>query len=432
MGTIVNADFLTKSHGISNLVAFKTLRAIPFLAEVAAIISWMFTETTLVVSEWMTLWSIEGLIFELKCWRNIEKKYKAPRGQVQLKSYKYLVGGGIVLLVVLIIWFPLLVMNVVLTIAGVPNNPSALNLKISIDAYEPLISVSAQNSSISTLPQAYMDSLRQQYKGNQKAEAYLSDFTIDQMRTITVNGDSQSTWKISPPQEERLIKKLNGTSRLQLSLEWTIFKNPELQGVYIASGKSNYVISNKNTTIRHALREMLTTTNLNNFVTIPGVLPRFIHSQVSSSAAVVPKALTSAEEPLLLPLNIRLQMDNKTQVKWWGVSTNKTDSKALKIVVFSDKVSPESLDFIVNYGIIGLYVSVVLVAGRLFRTFYISLTETIMFRQLPTVDRIIGLCNDILLVRELGDFELEEDLFAKLIYLFRSPSTLLTFTKKFD
>jgi len=104
----------------------------------------------------------------------------------------------------------------------------------------------------------------------------------------------------------------------------------------------------------------------------------------------------------------------------------------LNITVFSDKVSPASLNFLVSYGIIGLYVSVVLVIGRFFRTLYLGLAETIMFRELPSVDRISQLCSDILLVRELGEFELEEDLYAKLVYLYRSPKTMLRWTKKDD
>lgn len=53
----------------------------------------------------------------------------------------------------------------------------------------------------------------------------------------------------------------------------------------------------------------------------------------------------------------------------------------------------------------------------------------IMYEDLPYIDRILQLLYDIYLVRESNEFVLEEDLFAKLIFLFRSPETLIKWTR---
>ena len=84
--------------------------------------------------------------------------------------------------------------------------------------------------------------------------------------------------------------------------------------------------------------------------------------------------------------------------------------------------------------IIGLYASLVYLIGRLFRTMLFSgQMYRVMFEELPYVDRILALCKDIYLVRECQNWRLEEDLFAKLIFLFRSPDMLFRWTKmKYD
>jgi len=52
-----------------------------------------------------------------------------------------------------------------------------------------------------------------------------------------------------------------------------------------------------------------------------------------------------------------------------------------------------------------------------------------MFNELPNVERLWNLLRDIYLVREHDILSTEEQLFAKLIFLYRSPETLIRFTK---
>jgi hypothetical protein len=52
-----------------------------------------------------------------------------------------------------------------------------------------------------------------------------------------------------------------------------------------------------------------------------------------------------------------------------------------------------------------------------------------MFNELPSVERLWHLLRDIYLVREHIELRFEEQLFAKLLFLYRSPETLIRFTK---
>ncbi|CAH2222990.1 piezo-type mechanosensitive ion channel component 2-like [Pelobates cultripes] len=84
----------------------------------------------------------------------------------------------------------------------------------------------------------------------------------------------------------------------------------------------------------------------------------------------------------------------------------------------------------IESSIVGLYMSVVLVIGKFIREFFNGISRSIMFEELPNVDRILKLCTDIFLVRETGDLDLEEQLFAKLIFLYRSPETMIKWTRE--
>lgn len=78
--------------------------------------------------------------------------------------------------------------------------------------------------------------------------------------------------------------------------------------------------------------------------------------------------------------------------------------------------------------IIGLYTTFVIVVARLLRT-VLQTSQTIMFNELPNVERLWHLLRDIYLVREHSFQRIEEQLFAKLIFLYRSPETLIRFTR---
>ena len=81
------------------------------------------------------------------------------------------------------------------------------------------------------------------------------------------------------------------------------------------------------------------------------------------------------------------------------------------------------------YSIIGLYVSLVLVIGRFVRVFFSGQSARIMFEELPNVDNILKLCLNLYMARECGEWYLEEHLFSKLLFVYRSSETMVKWTK---
>ena len=89
-----------------------------------------------------------------------------------------------------------------------------------------------------------------------------------------------------------------------------------------------------------------------------------------------------------------------------------------------------SFPIIFFFSVMGLYVSVILVVARAMRVGVMGQHSTIMYRHLPFVDLILVILLDIYMVRESGEYRLEEELFAKMLFLYRSPETMVKVTKR--
>ena len=67
--------------------------------------------------------------------------------------------------------------------------------------------------------------------------------------------------------------------------------------------------------------------------------------------------------------------------------------RSLEIVAFSDGVIPVEFAFLANYGIIGLYVSVVVVIGRFLRIMVDNISHRIIYEDMPQVSVLQHLCS---------------------------------------
>lgn len=76
-----------------------------------------------------------------------------------------------------------------------------------------------------------------------------------------------------------------------------------------------------------------------------------------------------------------------------------------------------------------MYIALVLLVGRSIRGIIANQPLDVIISEIPNPDHLLKICLDIYLVREAKDFVLEQDMYAKLIFLFRSPATLIKWTR---
>ncbi|NXR44895.1 PIEZ2 protein, partial [Hippolais icterina] len=386
--TRVLGNFLTKSYNYVNLFLFQGFRLVPFLTELRAVMDWVWTDTTLSLSSWICVEDIYAHIFILKCWRESEKRYPQPRGQKKKKVVKYGMGGMIIVLLICIVWFPLLFMSLIKSVAGITNKPLDVSITITLGGYQPIFTMSAQQNQLKSLDPNEFSEFLKSYSGNTAALQFLEGYAREDITRADLEGNSNSLWTISPPSRQKMIEGLRDfKADFTLVISWSIQR------------------------------------------TLEEVYPYYIKAPSDSLAKPIKQLLKDCQWE-----NITVSLVKNTSEEWWVLNQlgkrYKTDKKSLELFIFSDKVSPPSLGFLAGYGIMGLYASVVLVIGKFVREFFSGISHSIMFEELPNVDRILKLCTDIFLVRETGELELEEDLYAKLIFLYRSPETMIKWTRE--
>ncbi|KAK5877668.1 hypothetical protein CesoFtcFv8_025151 [Champsocephalus esox] len=437
--TRVLGNFLTKSHNYLNLFLFQGFRLVPFLTELRAVMDWVWTDTTLSLSSWICVEDVYAHCFVLKCWRESEKRYPQPRGQKKKRVVKYGMGGLIVLLLICIVWFPLLFMSLVKSVAGVNNRPIDVSLTITLGGFQPIFTMSAQQNQLRDLTEDDFSSFSSSYS-LPSALQFLEAYSQEDVTVAELQGSSNSLWTISPPSRAYLSQVLYLES-FPLTLSWTIQRNLSLGAkAELASGKHVTYLDDQT---RLELIQLLNGTR-SLPVVIQEVFPCFLRAPSDSNSKPIEQLYSDGRyKDILLALERSTNQSQEIQ-DWWivdqpaaslvpiggGASLSDRREAGLQLFVFSDKVSPPSLGFLAGYGIMGLYASVVLVIGKFVREFFSGISHSIMFEELPCVDRILKLCTDIFLVRETGELELEEELYAKLIFLYRSPETLIKWTRR--
>uniref|UniRef100_A0A671WL24 Piezo type mechanosensitive ion channel component 1 (Er blood group) n=1 Tax=Sparus aurata TaxID=8175 RepID=A0A671WL24_SPAAU len=405
--TRILGNFLTKKYNHLNLFLFQGFRLVPFLVELRAVMDWVWTDTTLSLSNWMCVEDIYANIFIIKCSRETEKKYPQPKGQKKKKIVKYGMGGLIIFFLICIIWFPLLFISLVRSVVGVVNHPIDVTVTVKLGGYEPLFTMSVQQQSIKAFTETEYDKLTKKF-GDNVAMQFITLYNYEDIVKAQIEGSSGSVWRISPPSRKEVIKELLACVGV---FSGRMFMQIDVLCVYLILTGLSYIASFLFTRL------------------VPNMFPNYIRAPNGAEAKPVSqlqKGQSSQTEISERSLN------GSGNQEWWDIAIAGCDPSScgvLSMVIFNDKVSPPSLGFLAGYGIMGLYVSVVLVIGKFVRGFFSEISHSIMFEELPCVDRILKLCTDIFLVRETGELELEEELYSKLIFLYRSPETMIKWTR---
>ncbi|KAF1756961.1 hypothetical protein GCK72_013416 [Caenorhabditis remanei] len=475
-------NLLTHSYGMTNMIAFKVFMNIPFLFELRTAIDWTWTDTSMPLFDFFNMENFYAHIFNIKCARQFEAAYPAPRGIAKGKLVKYMMGFPIIIGVVIFIFSPLLLWSLLNQI-GTISMPEKVNLKISIEGYPPLYEMEAQgrnhdNKELSlitpdqlgvlntALTELYTTRDSTSVLRSRMSVSYLKGYTYEDILIVRFRPESEIYWPISQDSRDAMIDKLNSnitSVNFEVTLEFTRPYDPN-ENAALKHSKSWLVPIPQDAKVRGDIREALRGSS-GHPILIPNSIPAFIQVPNAGELSLPSSIGTSITQDTTPQINttgmtntqisqawfdsltLQLEQGNGANEKMWIATSehpgnpnekvwipteNTTYSHRpyLQVVGFIDRAFPSILAKVFKGGVIAVYLSVILVVGRgLVRGIFTTSPSTVMFTELPNADHLLKICLDIYLVREAKDFMLEQDLFAKLIFLFRSPATLIEWTR---
>ncbi|KPU73595.1 uncharacterized protein Dana_GF15505, isoform G [Drosophila ananassae] len=461
-------NFFTKGFSMVNMIAFKVYMQIPFLYELRTILDWVCIDSTMTIFDWLKMEDIFSNIYLIRCTRQSETDFPAMRAQKKASLSKLLMGGTVVLLIVICIWGPLCLFALGNAV-GTSNVPFHVSLSIRIGPYDPIYTTNNYDS-IFEINKTMYSEMTNAYISDKQAVTFITGYDPADVAAVQLAGNSPSLWNIAPPDRQRLLNDLKNNHTLKARFSYSLTRKAPAKGLKENVGDEHAISLDESFEGRAALIRMLSETHeldqtpivdntvngtnatnatipkilppAEDIVVIPGMIPKFIKVLNSGDAAVV--SVLNKKNHDYRPLVIKMHRDNETNGLWWEIRDYCEDAfytdtlskfaysnctSGIVMYTFNDKKFPSTFSFLTAGGIIGLYTTFVLLASRFMKSFIGGQNRKIMFEDLPYVDRVLQLCLDIYLVREALEFALEEDLFAKLLFLYRSPETLIKWTR---
>uniref|UniRef100_A0A1I7VVR8 Piezo-type mechanosensitive ion channel component n=1 Tax=Loa loa TaxID=7209 RepID=A0A1I7VVR8_LOALO len=463
--TLCAGNLITHAYGIANMIFFKLFMAIPFLFELRTVTDWTWVDTSMPLFDFFNMENFYAVIYNLKCARTYEKKFPTPRGVAKGVVIKYLMGVPVILGLILFIWLPLLSFSLLNRI-GIVLPPNNVILTIGLEGYPPMFAIESQGMELEFLTDAEYLKLENAFSEHftssdtesilraRHAVAFVREYNRESIMKVRFRPESHVPWLISSDALVAMKYELKeGTKRLNAVIKITCERPNSKHADYPTQHLYTLTIPlTVNSTVRTELAEIIDG-QYNGSMLLANAWPPYVimpnegNVKPASSLLHVISGSNLMFWKAFSNISMKLKSAHTTENKIWSaalIQDNDTAAltlplehikyeispkKYLQMVIFVDRVFPSFVSKYVQGGIIAMYLAVVMLVGRMIRGLVMNAGLGVMISEIPNPDHLLKICLDIYLVREAKDFVLEQDLYGRLIFLFRSPENLIKWTR---
>eukprot|EP00050_Salpingoeca_kvevrii_P022903 m.134365 g.134365 ORF g.134365 m.134365 type:complete len:2878 (-) comp9869_c0_seq1:74-8707(-) len=407
-------NVLTTSVSKPYYFVFLCYKAVPFLYELRTLLDWTCTPTTQEFRAWLKIADISDQLYVNWYRLSVREHSKRRHGESRNTFEKILLGAGLICLLLLILWFPLLLMALIQgqTIANVPIFMTAT---VSINDLPPVYQMAITAERVNgALSEAEVNQLRSMQSG-------FNGYKDEDIKRYILTRSSNAAWIVS----ELAFSQLEETARqggdVSVRFAWQFKRQTGLEGVEpLSTGETltpldETAVAN----LRKALSGSQGENDENVWIEVPKVFPRFFALDKTGVSGRVTSEMNSIRIRRLAEVWQMEQLDAHV------ITRESEAAEAAEFIIASERVLKPSLSFLAATGIVGLYVSVVLVIGRLVRMLMFQMSRNIIYEDMPQIVTILNLVQGIFLAREFKSLSVEEDLSGLLIQLYRSPESLV-------
>jgi len=432
-------SFITNKPSISRGYVFRVYRAVPFIFELKSLLDWVLQASALDVWENFKLLDIYTNLFLTQCDLIYWRSHK--RGNAQPLHRKFSTGCLLFVVLLIIIFAPLLLFSSANPGTSLNNVES---VKVKLDILGPsgeftMLQIGSIAKQRTASGQEFQD-LKQAKLVDENDQAT----TVQRIEMVAYSDDK---WQISPPALSALMNSLADSRDQMFFRVYFSFTRPGPLGFQTITGQRTIPM---NTTQQKQLSDVLNERTAHWNITIPNLLPSTMRLLPTSKPVVLTQRSVDKFHTAVLELHL-----NKQGFKWWTLAERTAIPVSPSFIEQAENTTLSSQKWLKNapivfttisnpiwnnplhmasasYSVIGIYLGVVWFVGQFTRLIFSGLVQMIQYTDLQYVDDLIMIVEGIYIARHNKNLAIEEELYRKLIKIFRTPDLLVKLTRRRD